>query len=344
MARPPALAARLATAPERTASEELTTGAYLERWLSHAHARVRLKTYEGYETLLRCHAQSALGRIPLAKLHPLDLQELYAHLLRGDEQRRPLAAGTVLNLHLVLSQALGQAVRWQLLASNPATGAQPPRPRRRAHTAADPATITVLLTGLRGHPLELPAALAIATGARRGELLALRWRDLTDDYRHARIERTLQPTSDGLIYELPKTARSRRNLALPAFVNPYLQAQRRDQHRRQAKLGASWHNHDLIIDRGDGRPLNPDTLSTGWSRVIRQRKLPKLRFHDLRHSHATLMLVQGVHPKIVSERLGHASIGITLDTYTHVLPSLQQQAADAFDDLFPTAETHSKTA
>ena len=134
--------------------------------------------------------------------------------------------------------------------------------------------------------------------------------------------------------DVPKTRRSRRLITLPGFLDPYLAAQREGQAARRRELAAGWREHDLVVDRGDGRPVNPDTLSAGWARFLRERGLPRLRFHDLRHSHATLMLVQGVHPKIVSERLGHASVAITLDTYTHVLPSLQQQAADAFDDLF----------
>ena len=107
--------------------------------------------------------------------------------------------------------------------------------------------------------------------------------------------------------------------------------------RAPDKLGEGWREQGLIIDRGDGSPMNPDTLSAGWARFLRKQKLPPVRFHDLRHAHATLLLLQGVHPKIVSERLGHASVGITLDIYSHVLPSMQAEAADAFDALFPNA-------
>jgi len=121
---------------------------------------------------------------------------------------------------------------------------------------------------------------------------------------------------------------------LPESLRPYLDRQRKDQARRRAEAGAAWCENDLVIDRGDGSALNPDTLSAGWARFLRLAGLPHVRFHDLRHAHATLMLQQGVHPKIVSERLGHASIGITLDTYSHVLPAMQTEAATAFDELF----------
>jgi integrase len=314
----------------------LTVGAYLNRWLAHAHARVRTSTYEGYRSLLRCHAQPHLGHHPLAELHPLHLQQLYSDLLQPDPPKKPLSAGSVLNLHLLLTQAFGQAVRWQLLPTNPAAGAQPPRPQRPTNHVGDPPLLHTILDKLANHPLELPVAIAIATGMRRGEILALRWHDLTPNYSTAHIQQTLQPTTNGLIFQQPKTHRSRRAIALPTFLQQRLHTHRQHQQQRQQTLGPAWDPHDLIVDRGDGKPLNPDTLSSGWRRFLRQNKLPPLRFHDLRHSHATLMLLQGVHPKIVSERLGHASIGITLDLYTHVLPSLQHEAVNAIDDLFPT--------
>jgi integrase len=313
-----------------------SVAAYLERWLAHARARVRVRalTYEGYEALLRRHALPRLGNLKLDELSPLQIQDLYRELLAGSEASGPLSAGTVLNLHLVLTQAFGQAVRWQLLAANPVAGTQPPRPRRAPRLLVDPALLARLLASVAGSWLEAPAAIAAATGMRRGEALGLRWADLADDLSAAQVQRTLQPTREGLVFESPKTARSRRTVLLPDFLRPYLERQRADQDDRRTTTPA-WQELDLVVDRGDGRPLNPDTLSTGWARHLRRAKLPPVRFHDLRHAHATLMLVQGVHPKVVSERLGHASIGITLDTYSHVLPTLQQEAVAAFDSLFP---------
>ena len=170
---------------------------------------------------------------------------------------------------------------------------------------------------------------------RRGEILALRWSDVSGDLSVAHVRRTLQPTETGLVFERPKTHRSARSVMLPAFLGPYLLRQRADQARRRQKLGGDgWSDHDLVVDDGDGTPFNPGTLSAGWARFLRKAGLPWVRFHDLRHAHATLMLLQGVHPKVVSERLGHASVGITLDTYSHVLPVMQEEAARAFDDLF----------
>ena len=307
-------------------------GEYLALWLAHAKSRVRPRTYQGYEGLIRLYATPAIGEISLADLHPLHLQSLYGSLM--NDRIPPISAGTVLNLHLVLTQAFGQAVGWGLLDRSPAAGAQPPRPRRPEPAVVDAALTMRILTAARGQVIELPVAIAIATGMRRGEILGLRWRDLDADFSVAHVRRTLQSTTSGLVFEDPKTRRSRRAVALPVFLHPYLTHQREDQAQRRAKLGDGWQDTDLIIDTGDGGAVSPVNLSSAWPRFLRRFGLPHVRFHDLRHGHATLMLIQGVHPKVVSERLGHSSIGITLDTYSHVLPSMQHEAAKAFDELF----------
>jgi len=319
------------------ATAPLTVALYLARWLSHMQGRVRAVTYEGYEALIRRHALPELGDHVLAELRPLDLQELYG----GLHAQGQLSAGTILNLHLVLTQAFGQAVRWQLLTRNPAAGAQAPRPQRPARLIVDEALLEQLLQETAGTVYELPCAFAAATGMRRGEILALRWSDLIAHRSRLQVVRTLVPTAQGLVFEQPKTPRSRRSIVLPEFLRGYLERQEGRQADRRTQATAPWQETDLIMDRGDGGPVNPDSLSAGWGRLLRKRGLPRVRFHDLRHAHATLLLVQGVHPKIVSERLGHASIGITLDTYSHVLPSLQSQAANAFDALFATSRSAS---
>jgi integrase len=323
------------------ATEEETVAAYLSSWLQHAKTRVRTKTYEGYETLVRLYARPGIGDLPLAAVTPLVLQRLYADLLT--DPKRHLSGGTVLNLHLVLTQAFSQGVRWGVMASNPAAGAQPPRPRRAELVVVDEALAATLLELSLGTRFEAPVALAIATGMRRGEILALRWSDVAPDLVLAHVRRSVQPTAAGLVFEQPKTKKSRRAVVLPAFLAPYLRRQRADQERRRRALEGAWVHSDLVIDGGDGRPLNPGTLSSGWASFVRKKGLPAVRFHDLRHAHATLMLSKGVHPKIVSERLGHASVGITLDTYSHVLPSMQAEAAAAFDEIFESKHDASES-
>jgi len=318
------------------ASEDrsIDVATYLDAWLLHSKARVRLSTWRGYEGVMRLYVVPALGKKRLEDLEALDVQRLYASLLDRDP---PLSGGTVLNVHLAFKQALSQAVRWSYLDHNPADGAQPPRPRRRELQVVDVEVANAILHGLEGSFFELPAAIAIATGMRRGEVLGLRWGDLDEDLTLAQVRRVAQPGERETIYEEPKTRRSKRSVVLPSFLRPHLERQRQNQAKRRAKLGRRWKETGHIVDRGNGEPVNPNNFSGRWTRCLSCRGLPPIRFHDLRHAHATLMLLQGVHPKIVSERLGHASIGITLDTYSHVLPSMQQEAADAFDQLFVVA-------
>ena len=197
----------------------------------------------------------------------------------------------------------------------------------------DPALASRIVASLRGEAVEVPGVMALSTGMRRGEILALRWKDLDPALTCAQVRRTLHTTSGRLGFSEPKTRRSRRAVALPAMLRPHLERHREEQDRRRSD-SRSWQDLDLVVEGGNGGPLNPDTLSSRWRLFLRRSGLPHVRFHDLRHAHATLMLLQGVHPKVVSERLGHASVGITLDLYSHVLPSTQSEAVRAFDDLF----------
>lgn len=170
----------------------------------------------------------------------------------------------MLNLHLVLTQAFGQAVGWGLLDRSPAAGAQPPRPRRPEPAVVDAELAMRILTAARGQAIDLPAAIAIATGIRRGEILGLRWSDLDAEFSVAHVRRTLQSTTSGAVFEDPKTRRSRRAVALPAFLHPYLARQIEDQSRRRAELADGWKDTDLVVDAGDGGAVSPVNLSSAW--------------------------------------------------------------------------------
>ncbi len=313
----------------------MTIGDYLERWLEHIRQRVRTRTSERYAGIVRGHLIPRLGHIPLRKLTPLVIQQFEAKALEGGRLRGEggLSPQTVLHLHRVLSEALRQAVRWQLLPANPAAAVSPPRPRRAEIAIVGPESAQAILDAARGTAVEIPVTVAIGTGMRRGEILGLRWADMDLEAHVAHVRQTLQDTTNGLVFEAPKTDRSRRTVSLPEFVVSALRRHRSDQAARRLALGRAWLDHDLVLDRGDGGPMRPDSLSSGFRQLTKRSGLDGTRFHDLRHAHATLMLAAGVHPKVVSERLGHSGVAITLDTYSHVIPALQAEAAGVLDNL-----------
>ncbi len=305
----------------------LTTAEFLEQWLDASRSRVGPRTWERYAQLMRLHVAPVLGSIPLGKLRPLHLERLYSKLLG-----KGLGARTVLHVHRVLHSALRQAVRWQLVPRNVAGAVTPPRPVTRDIEAIDPEQAIHLIESVKGTWLEVPVVLAVGTGMRRGEVLGLRWKDIDLSSRRARIAQTLQGTQEGLQFLPPKTHRSKRSVSLPAFVVETLKLHRKAQNERRLLVGESWHDNDLVVDGGNGEPVAPHTLSQTFRTASRRAGLD-LNFHGLRHAHASLMLAGGVHLKVVSERLGHSTIGITADLYSHVTPVLEQQAAATLDRL-----------
>jgi len=204
----------------------------------------------------------------------------------------------------------------------------------------DEDAIHILLEAAKPTPYYTVFYLALFTGMRRSELLALRWCDLDLILGQISVNRSLHHLHDkSLIFRAPKTAKGRRTIALPPSAILVLKEHRKKQEATRLMLGTRLEESDLVFSQLDGRPLLPDTISHAWAKLIQRVGLKNIRLHDARHSHASLMLKQGIHPKIVQERLGHASIQITLDTYSHVAPGLQEAAAVRFDEaLAPTSK------
>jgi integrase len=220
---------------------------------------------------------------------------------------------------------------WQLLPRNPADAVEPPRPARKEMAALDEKQTASLLQLARDTPLSIPILLAVTTGLRRGELLALRWEDLDLQAATLAVRRTLEQTHGALTFKQPKTPKSRRVVAVPRLTIDALRSHRSEQAKNRLLLGAAYQDDGLICAKPDGRPVDPRSVSHAFAALIRRSGLRRVRFHDRRHSHATQLLAQGIHPKVVSERLGHSTVGITLDVYSHVLPSMQEEAARRID-------------
>lgn len=218
---------------------------------------------------------------------------------------------------------------------------QPPRPERPSLKIPDADALRRLLAAAQGTREEVPLTLAAATGLRRGELLGLRWPDLDLEPGRLHVSNALQrhkarDAEGNLVSELvlvePKTDRARRTIGLPRFAVDALRRHHREQAERRLLLGEAWQGGEYVFDRGDGAPIDPDTFSAAVRRLMRAAGLGTVRLHDLRHAYATMLLTQGVHPKVASEALGHASVAFTLDTYSHVVPGLQDLAAQAIDE------------
>jgi integrase len=309
------------------AGERQTVRRYLESWLESARPSVRPRTWERYEQYVRLHAIPELGHLTLAKLGPQHLQRLYASRLESG-----LSATSVAHLHAVLHRALGQAARWGLVPRNVASLATPPRIRRQEMATLSPEQARALLETAQGDRLHALYVVALSTGMRQGELLALKWRDVDLDAARLQVRATLQRVGDGFDFAEPKTARSRRQVALTATAIAALRRHRVAQAEERLRMGAAWEDNDLVFANEVGRPIEATNLiRRSFHPLLERAVLPRIRFHDLRHTAATLMLGRGVHPKVVAEMLGHSQIAVTLDLYSHVTPTMQREATAALD-------------
>ena len=309
-------------------SERQTVRQYMGHWLESTRPSLRPKTWLRYEQLLRLHVVPEIGNLRLVRLSPQHLQRLYASRLEAG-----LSPPSVVQLHAVLRRALGQAARWGLVARNVVSLVTPPRLERREMATLSPDQVRSLLEAAAGDRLAALYVLAITTGLRQGEILALRWRDVDlDDGRTLQVRATLQRTAEGFVFAEPKTAHSRRQVALGTAAVEGLRRHRARQLEERIRLGTAWEDDDLVFANEVGRPIEASNLrNRSFWPLLERAGLPRIRFHDLRHTAATLLLGQGVHPKIVSEMLGHCQIAITLDLYSHVTPTMQRQAAETMD-------------
>lgn len=322
---------------------KLTVGQYLDRWLSdYAANNVSAATLLRYQGIVANHLRPAIGRIQLSDLRPAHIQRAYAEALktgaRKDRRAGALSARTVLQHHRVLREALTHAVRWQLIARNPADAVAPPKPSRHEMRVLNREEAQTLLAAAEQDSLYCLLHLALTTGARLGELLALRWSDVDSTSGTLRITRSAQRLPrEGIVFHAPKTHRSIRPIALSPVTVRILRSHRVSQSKQRLALGSDYADRDLVFANALGQPLDGTAVTKRFQQRAQSAGLGHLRFHDLRHTAATLMLSAGTHPKVVSERLGHATINITLDTYSHVLPDMQHEAAVALDALLTDA-------
>lgn len=315
--------------------KNMTLREYCEKWLDHQRSRIRPRTWERYSSILGMHVMPEIGAVRLAKLRPAHIQSVLDRVVSSGRSHQ-----TALHVYRVLSNALHQAVRWQLLGANPAAPVQPPRPERLDLAVPKPEELLLLVEAAKGTKWEIPVLVAATTGARRSEVLGIRWADMDLEAGRLRIVQSLQKVPDGaggeaLRFAGVKTQRARREVALPGFAVGRLQRHKADQAKRRLELGPEWQDLDLVCDRGDGGPIDPGNLTHGFKAVVKRAGLsPKMRLHDVRHGVATALLGEGVHPAIASALLGHASPAFTMSRYQHMLDQMTVQAAAALDRAF----------
>lgn len=305
-----------------------TIADYLQRWLSdYAKPNLSPRGYERYESISRVHLVPNLGSISLTQLKPEHLQKHYSAMLKAG-----LSSSSVRYQHVILHKALQTAVKWGLLSRNIADGVDVPRVQRTEMQTWDESELNQFLETAKGSQYYALFYTALFTGMRRSELLALRWCDIDFVFSQIYVNRSLHQLKDGsYVFTAPKSEKSRRTIALPPSAYLALSEHREAKEAEALLLGK------LITDTGLafstlGKPLRPNTVSRAWVMLAAKAGVKVIRLHDTRHTHASLMLKQGIHPKIVQERLGHSTIAITLDTYSHVAPGLQEVAAKRFDD------------
>lgn len=324
-----------------TERSSATVAEYLTQWLANQEATARRTTFRGYQSdldrVIRC-----VGHVRLQELTPLQLETAYAEMLRsGSARGGPLSAKTVHNAHSTLRKALNDGVRLGELIRNPATAARPPKrtkPEMRTWTADE---LGRFLAGVEHDPLHAAYVLAATTGMRRGEIMGLRWADLDLDAGFLQVRQTLTTVNDQLVFDTTKTTRSQRRISLDPATITALRTHRARQAEERLMVGAGWDDtSDLVFTQPDGSPVHPDRWSRTFKRHVERLGLPELRGpHSLRHTWASLALEAGVHPKIVSERLGHSTVAITLDTYSHVVEGMDADAATIVAEKIFTSAT-----
>jgi integrase len=316
---------------------------FLTQWIETMRSQISPKTHERYSEVVNHFLIPAFGSFRLGKLDPSVIQKAYNTWEtsgRRDSIKGGFAARTRLHFHRVLKLALKHAVRMRLISFNPADAVIPPRPKKVAITTITIPQSAVLLDALRqvNSRLYWPVLLALTTGMRRGEIVALRWRNVDFEKRTVRVVESVEQVGINLRFKAPKTEKGRA-IMLPEYALEELKSWKTKQREELFSLGVEATEDTFVFGRSwDGGVRKPDGLTGEFRVAIRQiPDLPIIRFHDLRHSHATQLLTEGVHPKIAQERLGHSTITTTLDLYSHVTDTMQNDAAEKLDSAFRSA-------
>ena len=308
--------------------EQETVGAFLHRWLEIIRSQLRPRTHRSYEQIVRIHLEPGIGRVRLAKLTPLDVSTWL-------ESRRTAGVGgrTIHYARAVLRAALNKALKWGLVSRNVASLTDPPRYRARQIAPLTPEQAKKFLAAVADHRLEALFTVAVGLGLRLGEALGLPWDAVNLDAGTLSVRQTLERAGKQPQFGEPKSARGRRTIVLPGIVMAALRKHRTRQLQERLVAGQRWNDSGLVFTTEAGAPLDGCNVNRTFKAILRRAGLPAIRYHDLRHTAATLLLAQGVDPRTIMETLGHSQISLTLNTYAHVVPALQREAAAKMDEI-----------
>lgn len=310
-------------------TKNITVKDYLLKWLKdYAENNVKYKTYVSYQGTVENHLIPNLGNYKLDKLNPSIIQNYYTSCINQNN----LSNTSILYNHKILKQAINQAIKWQILKSNPCDAVTPPRKNKPKLKTLTVDEIEKVLNFCENKHIYIVIFLALGTGMRRGEICGLKWVDVDLQKGMIYVQDSLQ-RKKGESPELAsvKTDNSKRAIAIAISTLSYLKQIKKRQKTEKIFLGENYKDDDFVCAWEDGRPTSPDYVTNKFSKIIKALGLDGIRFHDLRHTHATFMLKADVHPKIVSERLGHSSVSITLDIYSHAMPTMQIEAAEKLE-------------
>ena len=331
---------------------KVTVADWLDRWLEvYVKPKVRAKTYHGYRDAARLHIIPKIGHIPLTQLQAGDLQMLYNEKLQSGRLngKGGLYSRTIHLMHQVIHGALQQAVKEQLVYRNVSEAVSLPKMRHKEIQPLTAEQVTRFLEVAKEDRLYAAFLMDIGTGMRRGELLALRWQDIDLKKGVAHIRRSLGrvkaeggQTKTALVFDEPKTSKSKRDVPLPGEVIRELKEHRKRQLQEKLLFGQAYQDNDLVFATEDGKPIDPDNFGKRYARLLDKAGIPHVALHNLRHTCATLLLEAGEHPKVVQELLGHTKVSTTLDLYSHVRPELLEQAAEKLNAFLKQKEKPSK--
>jgi integrase len=320
---------------------KITVGEWLDQWLRDYRPKIARNTAQTYEFFIEKHIRSAIGQIALTDLTPAHLQRLYSSKLSSGRRdgKGGLSGRSVRYVHVTIHRALKSAVRLGVINRNVADYVDVPSIERHELKTMTEDDIHRLLEKAKETPYYALYYLAIFSGLRRSELLALHWSDVDLLLCQLSVNRTLHRLNNGeLIFKEPKTQKSRRVVALSPSTCQMLQEHRGSQETERLLTGKLLQDSDLVFAQPDGKPLKPDTISHAFALMAKRLGLDGIHLHSCRHSHASLLLKKNTHPAVVMQRLGHSSITVTINTYSHVMPSLQKAAAKDFEDIILPAE------